>query len=46
MSGFVVAVEPVIELPVAVAAAVAAGDVERSRTRQHEFDRYTDVRKR
>jgi 4-hydroxy-tetrahydrodipicolinate synthase len=31
---------------VAVAAAVITGAVERARTRQREFDRYTDARKR
>ncbi|MBF6216071.1 dihydrodipicolinate synthase family protein [Nocardia puris] len=37
---------PVVELPVAVATAVAAGDTGRAEARQHEFDRYTDARKR
>lgn len=37
---------PVAELPVAVAAAVTVGDIERAQARQHEFDRYTDARKR
>lgn len=36
---------PVAELPVAVAAALAAGDTTAARARQREFDRYTDLRK-
>ncbi|WP_157170441.1 dihydrodipicolinate synthase family protein [Nocardia carnea] len=37
---------PVAELPVAIAAATAAGEVERAHTTQGEFDFYTDARKR
>jgi 4-hydroxy-tetrahydrodipicolinate synthase len=37
---------PVAELPVAIAAAVSAGEPGEARARQREFDRYTDARKR